>query len=279
MKIARVFPRRTAATPDDELSFTDGPTLFLPEIDEVHISVAFTYDMKRAEWLALQWESVGVPVKMGGPAFDAPGGEFIPGRYIKQGYTITSRGCPNRCVYADGQKCMVPKREGYKLRELPIKEGWNVLDDNLLACSDEHVVQVFEMLARQKEKPAFTGGLEAKILKSWHAEELAKLKPSTMYFAYDTPDDYEPLVYAGKLLQEAGVKLTSHGTMRCYVLISYKGDTFDKAEKRLTDTIKAGFFPYAMLYRGEDGTTEQEWRKFQTEWLRPQIVATKMKKG
>ena len=161
-RIARVFPRRTKATPDDDLVFTDSPPMFPMEIDEVHVSVAFTYDMKQAEWLAMQWESVGVPVKMGGPAFNAPGGEFIPGRYLKLGYVITSRGCPNRCVYADGQKCMVPEREGYKLRELSIRDGWNVLDDNLLACSDDHVNAVFDMLKRQDRQPEFTGGLEAK---------------------------------------------------------------------------------------------------------------------
>lgn len=53
MKIARVFPRRTTATPDDELVFFGPPPLLiLPEIDEVHISVAFTYDRPKAEELA-----------------------------------------------------------------------------------------------------------------------------------------------------------------------------------------------------------------------------------
>src|SRR5665648_1110275 len=70
MKIARVFPRITKATPTDELVFTDCPPMFMPEIDEVHVSVVFTYDMKHAEWLAMQWRSVGVPVKMGGPAYN-----------------------------------------------------------------------------------------------------------------------------------------------------------------------------------------------------------------
>ena len=52
MKIARVFPRKTAATPSDELVFFEQPPMLtLPEIDEVHVSVAFTYDIKRAEVL------------------------------------------------------------------------------------------------------------------------------------------------------------------------------------------------------------------------------------
>lgn len=41
-RIIRVFPRRTNATPDDELvRVRETPSLF-DEADEVHISVAFT---------------------------------------------------------------------------------------------------------------------------------------------------------------------------------------------------------------------------------------------
>jgi hypothetical protein len=166
---------------------------------------------------------------MGGAAFNEPGGEFIPGRYLKQGYVITSRGCPNRCPH-----CSVPQREGYTLRELPVKDGFNILDDNLLACSEKHIREVFDMLKRQSETPVFTGGLEAKLLKSWHVDLLREVKPKRMYFAYDTPDDYEPLLQAGKLLRDGGITKSSQSA-RCYVLIGYDGDTMEKAEKRLRE--------------------------------------------
>lgn len=271
-RIARVFPTRTAMTPDDELAFVNQPPplLAMPEVDEIHVSVTFSWDRKRAEVLAKEWEAVGVPVKIGGVAYGKPSGEFVPGLYVRKGATITSRGCPNRCWF-----CSVPKREG-GLRELPVQDGWNVLDDNLLACSDEHVREVFAMLKRQPRKAEFTGGLESKVLKPWHAQALADLKPARMYFAYDTPDDYEPLVEAGKMLRAAGISAESHKAC-CYCLIGYKGDTFDKAEKRLTDTIKAGFLPYAMLYRDETGAMDKDWRRFQREWLRAPIVGTKMR--
>ena len=124
-RIIRVFPRRTNATPTDELvRVRTTPSLF-DEADEVHISVAFTWDIKYAEWLANQWKIVA-PVKMGGPAFNERGGDFTPGMYMKKGYVITSRGCNNKCWF-----CSVPKREG-GLRELPITDGWIVTDDNLL---------------------------------------------------------------------------------------------------------------------------------------------------
>jgi hypothetical protein len=242
----------------------------MPEVEEVHISVAFTWDLPKAERMAEAWRAVGVPVRIGGPAFNQPGGVFIPRLYLREGCTITSRGCPNHCWF-----CAVPNREG-GLRELPINDGWNVLDDNLLACSDSHVEAVFQMLARQPHKPIFTGGLEARILKPWHARRLREIKSQRMYFAYDTPDDYEPLVEAGKIMRQEGHKFESH-SMACYCLIGYKGDTFDKAEKRLTDTVLAGYMPYAMLYRGQNGSKDTTWARFQREWLRPEILGVKVR--
>jgi len=270
--IARVFLRRTSMTPTDEYVYINCQPPFTAQSDitAVHISVVFTWDMKRAEQLAEMWSVLGVPVLMGGPAFNQPGGDFVPGRYVKQGCTITSRGCPNHCWF-----CAVPQREG-GLTELPIQDGWNILDDNLLACSDDHVEKVFKMLARQQTKARFTGGLEAKILKPWHAKRLRDINPERLYCAYDTPDDYEPLVQAGKMLLGAGFP-DSHSQLCCYNLVGYKGDTFAKAERRLIQTWDAGFMPYAMLYRDETGNTDKDWRKFQREWVRPQIIRAKMK--
>ena len=269
-KIARVFPRKTKATPSDDLVFfSEPPLLTLPEIDEVHVSVTFTYDRKIAEELAFQWEHVGVPVKIGGPAYDDTADEdFVPGRYLRDGYVFTSRGCNNNCWF-----CSAWRREG-KLREIHITDGWNVLDNNLLQCSDAHIKEVFKMLKNQKHKPVFTGGLEAKELRPWHCELLREVKTQRMYFAYDTKDDYEPLVVAGRMLREAGINPRSH-VASCYCLIGYKGDTFEDAEKRLLQTIDAGFMPYAMLFRDSEGNVDKKWSKFQREWLRPSIVSLK----
>jgi hypothetical protein len=276
MKIARVFPRKTKASPIDELCFFDvPPMLYLPEIDEVHVSVTFTFDIAKAEGLAYQWGQVGVPVKIGGPAYDDPGGEFIPGMYLKKGFTVTSRGCPNHCWFCD-----VWKRSG-PARELPIKDGWIIQDDNLLACSENHIKSVFEMLGRQKERPIFSGGLEAKLLKPWHVNLLAQSKPQEMFFAYDTPDDYEPLVEAGKLIKDAGFTLRSR-VPRAYVLMGYQKDTQEAAEKRCVDTLKAGFMPFGMLHMGKDGKhTQPNWAKgwdnIQRRWTRQAIIYSRYK--
>lgn len=273
VKIARVFPRVTNATPKDDYTFYGPPGMFLPEIDEVHVSVAFTYDLPKAEELEKQWRHVA-PVKIGGPALGKEGklGEFIPGMYLKNGYVITSRGCPN----AETGKCWFCTEPKGPI-ELEIKEGNNILDPNLLACSDQHVREVFAMLKRQKHgRPEFTGGLEAARLKDWHVDQLRELKPKSMFFAYDTPDDYEPLHEAGKKLLKAGFTTTSH-TLRAYVLIGWPKDTFEKAEKRLMDTIQAGFMPMAMLYRNKDGKVGKNWERFQRFWARPATVNLRVK--
>ena len=92
MRIIRVFPRRTKATPVDDLVRIGTPPGLFDEADEVHISVTFTWDLPFAEKLARQWRDVA-PVKIGGPATGEKGGDFVPGMYLKNGYVITSRGC------------------------------------------------------------------------------------------------------------------------------------------------------------------------------------------
>jgi hypothetical protein len=277
MRILRIFPTATKATPDDDLALRGRrlPTvndLDRDGIDEVHISVTFTWDIPWAEAAARHWEQIA-PVGVGGPAYNEPGGDFVPGMYMKRGYVITSRGCPNRCAF-----CAVPKREGGVLRELPVTDGWIVTDDNLLACSTTHINDVFEMLKRQPHRPQFTGGLEAALLTPGMATRLKELRPERLFFAYDSPAELEPLVEAGRMLLDAGFTRASHD-LRCYVLIGYdRHDTFDKCIRRFGEAYRAGFMPMAMLYRDQKGDYAKDWRDFQREWANPIITAANCKK-
>ena len=85
-KIARAFPRKTSATPDDDLAFIGVPTRKLVDsvdCDEVHVSVTWTYDIPKAEQIARAWERNGATVKIGGPAFgDRMGGLYA--RHVHQ---------------------------------------------------------------------------------------------------------------------------------------------------------------------------------------------------
>jgi len=161
-------------------------------------------------------------------------------------------------------------------RLLPIVEGWNILDDNLLACPREHVKAVFALLRRQNRRIEFTGGLEALSLQDYQVELLASLRPRpTMFFAYDPGDALETLRSAARRLLDAGLG-ASH-RLRAYVLIGFPKDTFKAAEKRLQDMLSIGFTPMAMLWRPETPSQmkyapEESWRAFQREWARPAIV-------
>jgi len=265
-KIARVFPSRTKATPTDDLAFTTGPPLWRVECDVVHVSCTFTWERNHAAQLAKMWEAAGYAVETGGPAFDAPGADFVPGRYLRPGYVITSRGCRNRCWF-----CYTWAREG-DTRELPITDGFNVLDSNLLQCKESHIRAVFAMLEKQDQRPAFTGGLEASLLEDWHIDLLLKSKPTRLYFAYDTPDDLEPLIIASRRMFAAGFTVPSH-TVFCYVLIGYPGDTPAAAKKRLLQVLTLGVTPMAMYWRGEKYKPKPSvWSKLQKQWARPVAI-------
>jgi hypothetical protein len=268
-RIIRVFPRRTRATPNDALAYVGGPSLFA-EADEVHVSVSFTWDKASAERLAEEWRWVA-PVRIGGVAYGDNSLEFIPGRYVKPGYTITSRGCPRRCWF-----CGVWKKWPVA-NVLPIHPGWNILDDNLLACPRPHVEAVFAMLRQQQQRVEFTGGLEALSLEDYQVGLLADLTPCpSMFWAYDPGDEFETLRSAATRMLAAGFTAESH-RLRVYVLIGFPKDTFAAAEGRLRQMLSIGMTPMAMLWRPERPAEMKhapgpEWRAFQRRWARPAII-------
>ena len=261
----RVFPRKTKATPTGSGVYLTGPPMFPLKDRQVWVSCTFTDDKGRAEALASQWRDQGYEVMTGGPAYGDSGGEFVPGRFLKKGWVITSRGCNNDC-----KRCTVHDREG-SIRELPIVEGYNVADNNLLQCSEKHIRAVFAMLKRQKQQALFTGGLDTRELKQWHVDLLLDLNPKKIYFAYDHPGELEPLKEALELLRKSGY-LMSRSKISCYVLIGYEGDTLSDAKKRCQTVKDLGVTPFAMLYYKEEPQTNSDWLKLQKLWCRPDRI-------
>jgi hypothetical protein len=264
--IARVFPRRTSATPTDELAFVGDPPLFLPEVDEVHVSCAFTWDRSEAERLARAWAKHGYRVLLGGPAYGSPAGEFRLGMYVKTGMTITSRGCIRRCAF-----CLVPQREG-KLRLLDIKPGWDILDNNLLACPRPHIEAVLDMLEAQPRAARFTGGIDARLCRPWFAKRLSAMRVQILYTAYDVPGAKPHVERAIKMLRDEGLTQRQVG---CYVLVGQEGDSLEHAEARLEWVFQTGGTPFAMFYRPADDlrfTIPPAWRAFVRGWNRPACV-------
>lgn len=259
-----MFCNDTNNCPHDDYTFFGVPELWIPPHKEVHVSCTFTWDKPKAEYLAESWRAIGSKVKIGGPAYNDPGGEFTPGMYTRKGITTTSRGCPNQCKF-----CFVPKREG-KLRELEIKEGNEIQDNNFLACSKEHRRKVYDMLRTQRQIE-FIGGLEAARLTDWDLEEIRKLRIAELWFACDTPGSIKLITKTFKKLIEAGFT-TKDGRpdrdkLRCYTLI---GDDMEENLNRLIAVYNAGALPYAQLYQPEEKIEySKEWKKIQKTWSRP----------
>lgn len=260
----RVFPRKTKCTPTDGLAFVGDPLLWkLPE-QPVRISVTFSWDIPEGERLFRAWGEQYKDVQIGGPAFDDPGYTFTSGQFVKPGKVFTSRGCPNRCPW-----CLVPQREG-EIRELPVVPGNDIADNNLLACSKEHVEAVFDMLRGQKEI-RFSGGLDARLFRRWHVDALLGLSVKFMWFACDTPGGVKPLERVSDLLADISIE-----KKRCYVLIGHNGEDILRAEKRLEKVYKMGFLPLAMLFRGRDECEYgQDWKNLRWKWSRPAVYRSK----
>jgi len=266
----RVFPRMTSATPTDSLAFVGSPGRNFPD-GPVRISVTFSWDIPKALQLANEWRRWYDDVRIGGPAFDDSGDQFHPGKFLRYGYTITTRGCPRQCPW-----CFVPKREG-KLRELEIKPGWDVLDNNLLAASSAHLDSVFAMLRHQKRSIRFTGGLDARLLDDNAILRLQTVPIERVYVAYDEPAQRRMSLGAIERLRNAGLTQRQVG---CFVLIGYNGDTYDAAEARCREVYEAGGESFAMLYRDETNSPRnQQWRILQRTWCRPAASKAEIRKS
>ena len=274
VRIARVFPCKTKFTPEDDDVFFRSPGLLEEgRYAEVHVSCVFSWHKEKAESLAKGWRRVCNDVKVGGPAYDDPGGEFVPGMYVRFGHVMTSRGCPKRCPF-----CLVPLREG-KLRELEVKEGYDIVDNNLLACSRDHVEKVFDMLEGQKGI-TFTGGLDAEFLQDWHIDRLVSLGSRFRYgyFAYDLPRDRDSVEDALRKCHEAGLKQQQLG---CYVLVGFEGDTVDKAYRRCEWVFTQGGIPFPMYYRSSDVAEKKKskkWTEFANVWGYPMFSISRVAK-
>lgn len=259
MQIIRVFPRKTAYTPADPLAFIGDPPLMRPQADEVHVSVAFTWDI--AEGLRLQqaWEQYYPVVKIGGPAFGQISGDFRPGVYVKHGVTFTTRGCNNRCPW-----CLVPGREGNLIEIADFVSGYIVQDNNLLQASHAHIARVFDMLRTQPRAAVLAGGLQASLIDDWFCEQLRTIRVDSLFLAADTTGALRPLEKALKQLS-----FLDRRKLRVYAMIGT--ETIKQATERLQAIWDLGGMPFAQLYQPPDRFIryDREWRSVAREWSRP----------
>ena len=237
--------------------------------DSVLISCIFTWDKKTAESMADYYRYVGAKVQIGGPAYDDPGGEFVPNRFTAPGIVITHRGCVRNCPW-----CYVPKREGQRIRHLEVKEGNILQDNNILACNREHREKVWAMLRKQK-RVSLKGGLDARLLRDEDIENIRSLRLFDLWTAYDDKDNRRASISAIRRLRKAGIPQSK---LRCYVIVGHDGETMAQAENRLRYCYKAGALPFAQLWDKYDGADKLEYQRFARRWSRPAIYKSFFKK-
>lgn len=265
--ILRVFPNRTNMTPTDRLAFVGDPpfALFRPPADEVHVSVAFIWDIEGGRRLAEAWGQFYPVVKLGGPAFGSPVDEFISGRYIQSGVTFTTRGCNNSCPW-----CLAWCREGRLVELDPIVPGHTVQDNNLLQASRAHLDRVFAMLRQQPKPITFAGGLDVDLIDDWVVDRLGELRIRRLFVSADTLEALGPLRAALDKLA-----FLPYETVRVYVLVGHRGETVDQARARLEAVWSMGRMPFAQYYRPPDVVKRappKEWAKLVKVWSRPAIM-------
>ena len=261
--LLRVFPRRTSHTPNDAMVFVGDPPMIRPAADEVHISVAFTWDIPAGQRLQQAWGQYYQQVLLGGPALGSPADTFTPGRYIMEGVTFTTRGCNLRCPW-----CLVPSREGrLALQDFP--PGWIIQDNNLLQAPREHTERVFDMLRQQRKAAIFSGGIQASLVTPWFADLVKTIRVESMFLAADTKGALKPLTKALDLLSFLG-----RNKLRSFVLIGFNGETIPEAVERLEAVWVAGAMPFAQLYQPPDRYIDypRPWRALAREWSRPAVM-------
>lgn len=272
MNLLRVFIRRTSQTPDDDYVKIGMPDLFKPkDIEEVHISTIFTWDIEKALELQKDYLQYYPKVLVGGPAFTNNNYDpkFCFGRYVKKGITITTRGCNNNCAW-----CLVPKIEG-RFEEINIESGNIIQDNNILLANKNHLRKVFQML-RTQNQIRFLGGLDKRILKYWHIEELRSLKIKEIWLSFDSWDNRKEFINIIEKLKKSGFK---RNHIRCYVLAGFN-EPIQTSEDRLRFVYKCGALPFIQVYQPINkkkrfaGEKSREDNLFVRRWSRPAIIKT-----
>lgn len=239
--------------------------MFRPEADEVHVSVAFTWDIPAAERLQQAWGQYYDEVLLGGPAYGSPVGTFTPGQYLMKGVTFTTRGCNRHCPW-----CLVPEREG-RLATQEFPDGYIIQDNNLLQAPRQHIEKVFQMLKRQKRGAIFAGGIQPSLVTPWFADLMRTITVNQVFLAADTKGAIRPLAKAVAMLGFLG-----RNKLRAFTLIAFNGETVPQAEERLEAVWETGAMPFAQLYQPPDQFIHytREWKALARTWMRPAAMRT-----
>ena len=163
-------------------------------------------------------------------------------------FGFLTRGCPRQCGF-----CHVASKEGIKsVKVADLSEWWHgqkritLMDPNILACKDWE--DLLGQLADSKAKVDINQGIDARLMTVEKAKALAKVKLSTIHFAWD---DYKQKDSVLKGLETFAsnypYKLEKGHQAQIFVLVNYD-TTFQQDLERIYTLRDMCFEPYVMVY-------------------------------
>lgn len=169
----------------------------------------------------------------------------------------TTRGCIRACPW-----CVVPKMEGFIRHNASIYEFWDPTHTKLSLLDNNFFTgpfwqeRVAEIEAADLEV-CFSQGLDIRLINEEQAAALKRLKfknrkfkSSTLYFAFDRPED-ETMIRRGiKELTKAGIP---NRCLMFFVLVGFD-TTFEEDMDRCRILMGHKCYPYVMIYNKEECT-------------------------
>jgi hypothetical protein len=258
----------------DTVTIARGGALFVPDVwdaDKAYFSCIFTWslpDMVRDVNLI----KGRLPVEIGGPAATAmpdyiiketglmpatgldPRFEHVPGNDYEA--IFTSRGCPRGCEF-----CIVSAVEGKRMIEyddFPVPVGVNpwCLDNNILATSWEHQLRVVEKLKHVRNLDLNSGFDDRYFVRDpqKYFDLYSQLHLERWRFAYDKPEQKEPLTECVKFLHTKGVR---YSEISVFCLVGWPGTTFEEGREKLQYLVDIETSPYPMRFRPLDSLVRE----------------------